>query len=180
MKKKAIFGILVALVAGALWMAPDSARSQDSAAGNGKPSIDFPYLSSSVHPATVTDRLLWAGISLINPRSEKKPVFLYSYKLSDLDTPAVMEMLSEAAAGKIRIAIIELSSRGDGTYEGKAALIPNSLSRQDIRDLADTPPWIVEGHGSDDKFVALSRPLHGFSDKVKEQEFVAKPGFWSG
>lgn len=87
-------------------------------------------------------------------------------------------MLSEAAAGNVRIAIIEPSSRGDGTYEGKAALIPNSLSRQDIRALADTPPWTVEGHGADGRFVALSRPLHGFSDKVKAQEFVTKPGFW--
>ena len=180
MGKRTIFGILVVLVAGSLWIVPDSARSQDSGAGNGKPSIEFLHPSSGVHPATVTDRLLWAGISLINPRSEKKPVFLYSYKLSDLDAPTVMEMLAEAAAGNIKIAIIEPSSKGDGTYEGKAAFIPNSLPRQDLRALTDTPPWIVEGHGSDGRFMALSRPLDGFSGDVKVQEFVAKPGFWSG
>ena len=180
MERKAIPGLLAVLAAGALWMAPDSARSQDSGAGNGKPSIEFLHPSSSVHPATVTDRLLWAGISLINPRSKKKPVFLYSYKLSDLDTPTVMEMLSEAAAGNIRIAIIEPSSKGDGTYEGKAAFIPNSLPRQELRALTDNPPWIVEGHGSDGRFMALSRPLDGFSGSVEVQEFVAKPGFWSG
>lgn len=179
MKEKAVIGILVVLVTGVLWLAPDSARSQDhSGPGNGRPSIEFPHPSFSVHPATITDRLVWSGISLINPRSEKKPVFLYSYRLSDLDTPAVREMLSEAMAYNIRIAIIEPSSNGDGTYEGRAALIPDNSLGQDIRAFTDTLPLMVEEPGSDRRFVALSRPLHAFSNNVEMQEFVTEPGFW--
>lgn len=87
-------------------------------------------------------------------------------------------MLSEAVADNIKIAIIEPSSNGDGTYEGRAALIPHSLSEQDLRALTDTLPLMAAGPGSNGGFVALSRPLHGFSNNVKVQEFVTKPGFW--
>ena len=174
MNKQAAFGLLAVLVTGALWMTPDSARSQDSGTGNGEPSVGFPYPYSKVHPATVTDRFLWTGISLINPQSKKKPVFIYSYELSRLDEQTVAEMLSEAAAGNIKIAILRPSPRGDGTYEGRAVPIPRGLPEPDPDILGDNTSW----RASDGRLVALSRPLHGFSGKVEEREFVAKPGFW--
>lgn len=174
MGKQAALGLLVVLVTGALWMAPDPVRSQDSGAGNGKPSVGVPYPYSEVHPVTIADRLLWAGISLINPQSDRKPVFIYSYELSKFDEETVAEMLSKAAAGNIRIAILKPSSKGDGTYEGKAVHIPNGLPEPDLDILGDNTAW----RASDGRLVALSRPLHGFSGHAEEREFVAKPEFW--
>lgn len=174
MGKQAAFGLLAVLVTGALWMTPDSARSQDSGTGNGEPSVGFSHPYSDVHPATVTDRLLWTGISLINPQSKKKPVFIYGYELSKLDEETVAELLSEAAASNIKIAILKPSSKGGGTYEGKAVHIPNGLPEPDLGALGDNTAW----RASSGRLVALSRPLHGFSGKAEEREFVAKPGFW--
>lgn len=201
MGKQAVLGLLVVLVTGGLWMAPDPVRSQDSGAGNGKPSVGFPYPYSEVHPVTIADRLLWAGISLINPQSDRKPVFIYSYELSKLDKKIVTELLSEAAAGNIRIAILKPSPKGDGTYEGKAVHILSSLPDPDLDALGDDDTsWRAGEHESDSRFVELSRPLYGFSDVQRRlsaaprvalsrplhdfsgtaevQEFVAKPGFW--
>ena len=112
---------------------------------------------------------------MINPDSKKKPVFLYSYELSKLKPEVRNWLLSEAAAGRLEIAIIERSSMNDGQYEGMMVDVPMSSSSS-----PDGDDFWKSYEDSNDSRVALSRPLQKrYRGEVSEQEFVAKWGFWS-
>ena len=175
MNRRTTAGILALLLTGALWMVHSPARSQDIGGESGIPAIGSPSPPSRVHPAALGDRLLWAGISLINPDSKKKPVFLYSYELSKLNPNVRVWLCSEAAAGRLDIAILKHAPMGDGQYEGQIVQVPSNMPNS-----PDADDFCEDYENSGDRRVALSRPLQErLRGDAPEQEFVAKPGFWS-
>ena len=46
--------------------------------------INLVGLRRVIQEAGIVQRLKWAGISLINPDSQSKPIFLYAYRILDL------------------------------------------------------------------------------------------------
>lgn len=181
-----IFGILrVLLVLGVLW----PAHAQELVlVGN----IEIQPIGPRkyIPEAGFVNKLTWAGISLINPDSDSKPIPLYGYSISDLDDGSntgsahnyiISEILSEAASGGINLVMITPPTGDDGQYIGQVLNVPRNGQAEegDILDAWNEFNSTYNAEG--DKLLALPKPLRDdLSDKPeREWQFMAGAGLWA-
>lgn len=154
-----VLGALMALAC----VVPASAQS-DRLSDNG---VEFRIgeNESLVTTATITDKFIWAGISLIRPDSRHKPVPLYGYRASDLQDEEVLRIILPGIVnGTVRTAKITPSPSGEGEYRGRAILYSGEgnhfQSEEEWEYLLAAWRTVTstETSGSDD-LIALSRPI---------------------
>lgn len=118
---------------------------------------------SLVTTATTTEKFIWAGISLINPDSEYKPVPLYGYPISSLQNEQVLRaILPGIVDDTVRTA--RLTRSGEDEYHGQAILYSGEgnyfQSGREWEDLLAAWRMVTstETSGNDD-LIALTRPI---------------------
>ncbi len=158
---------------------PSSAQSQT-------PGFTLGEKESPVTRATIADKFLWVGISLINRDSRYRPVPLYGYPASSLQDDGILEMiLPEIVDNAVRTARVTPSSSGKDEYRGRAILYSGSGNNfqsreEELRDLLDA--WrMVTSTGNDD-LIAFSRPIRDDvfgGEPPPEYELMTRPELWA-
>lgn len=176
-----VLGAIMALAC----VVPSSAQSQ----GLPDPGVGFTLgeTETPVTRATIADRFLWVGISLINRDSRYRPVPLYGYPASALQDDGILRMiLPEIVGDTVRTARLTPSSSGEDEYRGRAILYSGSVNdfqnrEEELRDLLNT--WrMVTSTGNDD-LIAFSRPIRddvfGGGEPPREHELMTRQELWA-
>lgn len=118
---------------------------------------------SLVTEARITDKFIWAGISLINPYSIYKPVPLYGYPVSSLQNEEILRsILPGIVNNTVRTA--RLTPSGEDEYLGRAIRYWGegnySQSEEEWEDLFDAWREVTFPETSEnDDLIAFSRPI---------------------
>ena len=171
MKKRSVEIKAMLLVVTMGWMVYATAQSpvsntelrQEAA----EPVRGVSYSPQIVRPAKLSDKLIWAGISLVNPESQNKPTFLYGYKISELQIEIITKWLDEAKRREYPIAKLDPTGDVDDFYEGAAISKDEFAASGMYMSSTELLEW------NDESIIAFPQPFDG-----EYIEFVAKPGFW--
>ena len=163
--KEWLIGALVLLVTASC---ASPAISQEGPAQSPVGGIEVASQPARVTRATpVTNALAFVTL-LINPKDEYKPVPLYGYKISELDTPTLQSALAAAAAGNAHVAIVRPSSDDNSGYTGRAVRIS-----PDARSTSFPSACTVAGTNC---MIAFTQPLRG---QPLQQKFITKADLWA-
>lgn len=118
-----------------------------------------------VTEATTTDKIIWTGISLINPYSENRSVLLHGYPVSYFQDENVLErILPEIVNDTVRTARLTPSPSGENEYLGRAILYSGERSHIQSEDgwedlLAAWREATSTETSENDALIAFSRPI---------------------
>ncbi len=141
---------------------------------------------NDVDRATLPRKLLWAGISLINPDERYKLVPLFGYSISNLDEKWSEEhlgnVLAKVEAGSVRLAILKLdavASDSGNTYKGQGIQVSSKKnSNFPVYTQAQVSNFL-KANSIDISYkdmIAFSQPL---SDVDFKEEFIANSTLWA-
>ncbi len=139
----------------------------------------------NIFHADIPRKLLWAGVALINPRSEYTPVPLYGYPMKvstvsgsekEADWENVfINVLGEAAKGNVHIAIVFPTEGENDVYEARGIWVGENFNE------AEWNKFRKNSIQSTNALMAFTRPLNKETYKFakeKEEEFIALPRVW--
>ena len=169
------------------WTTQIIAEDDDNNIGNAKLRIlESPI---EVDRATFRKKLHWAVMSLINPDDRYKLVPLFGYTKSDIESNLndllINDLLIEATAGNVRLAIVSPRRSESGNidmdiYEGRGLVVLETLAHVNA---GSVPVQWVDGNIDsfsqqlqEQDMLALTRPLRDIEPK---EEFVAGLDLWA-
>lgn len=178
-----VLGAIMALVC----VVPSSAQSQ----GLPDPGVGFTLgeTETPVTEATIVDRFIWVGISLINRDSRYRSVPLYGYPVSFLQDDEILRMILPGIVDDtVRTARLTPSPSGENEYRGRAILYSGNgndfQSEEGLRSLLDAWRSVTStGTSGNDDLIAFSRPIRvdvfGGGEPPREHELMTRQGLWA-
>ena len=171
-------------------------QNSDASEVDDLPEFEFAGPWSKVEPLGITDKMLYTAGAFLNFSGKYKGIALYAYNLSDLEQhPVVLgEVLSQAAAGNVQVALLIPSSaiaptNTEGTYKGAGVRVsaqdwsvflePDRISHAWNQFSQDNS--VIQQSNSSDRLIAFTQPLDSAfldSESLASGEFAASTDLW--
>lgn len=167
-----------------IWATPISAQPEVHDLPN-ETTLDNPFSLSErfrIDRATIAKKVIWAGISLINPEDKYKIFPLFGYPVSTFREQvnegniSLNNVLSEVMADNIRLAVLTTSD--DDVHEGQGVRIVGEIDDNNLSAVQSQFDQLLAtlNDGSSEYLIAFTLPLRAIE---AQEEFVAGSKLWA-